>query len=109
MANSNRPPLDLNELTDSLRESSGKGINAFFPTPPPPQRDELAPVTAAHSPTQPQIATRAEPEKRKQARDRNVMTSRRHDVNYRAWKEVIEDTESHNSSLRITNEEEYAV
>jgi len=39
----------------------------------------------------------------------NVMTSSLHDVNYREWKDVIENTETHNSSLRLTNEENYAV
>jgi len=37
------------------------------------------------------------------------VTPRRQDVNYRVWREIIEETESHNSSLRITNEEKYAV
>ena len=107
MANSKRPPVDIDDLTNSLRESSGKGIGAFFPTPP--QREGPAPVDTAHFPTQPHIAPRAEPEKRKQARRDDVTTSVRHDVNYRARKEIIEETESHNSSLRITNEEKYAV
>jgi hypothetical protein len=63
MANSDRPPLDLDDSTNSLRESSGKGIGAFFPTPPPPPppRDDPAPVHTAHSPTQ--VSTRVEPEK----------------------------------------------
>lgn len=39
----------------------------------------------------------------------NVMTSSLQDVNYRDWKDVIENTETHNSSLRLTNEENYAV
>jgi hypothetical protein len=37
------------------------------------------------------------------------MTSARHDVNHRTWRDVIENTETHNSSLRITNNEKYAV
>jgi hypothetical protein len=37
------------------------------------------------------------------------MMSRRRDVNYREWREIIKETESHNSSLRITNEEKYVV
>lgn len=39
----------------------------------------------------------------------NIMTSSLHDVNYREWKDIIENTETHNSSLRLTNEENYAV
>jgi len=109
MVNSNRPPLDINDLTNSLRESSGKGIGAFFPTPPAPQQDALVPANKVHSPTQPHVAKRAETEKGQQARGHDVTTSVRHDVKYRKWREIIEETESHNSSLRITNEEKYAV
>lgn len=39
----------------------------------------------------------------------DVTTSTRHDVNLRKWRDVIEDTETHNSALRITNDERYAV
>ena len=33
------------------------------------------------------------------------MTSSFHDVNLRDWKDTIENTETHNSSLRLTTEE----
>jgi hypothetical protein len=39
----------------------------------------------------------------------DVTTSSHHDVNYRRWRDIIEDTEVHNSALRLTNEESYAV
>ena len=35
----------------------------------------------------------------------DVMTSSRHDVNPRTWRDIIENTETHNSSLRLTTEE----
>ena len=35
----------------------------------------------------------------------NVMTSSLHDVNLRVWRDTIENTETHNSSLRLTTEE----
>ena len=35
----------------------------------------------------------------------DVMTSSRHDVNHRTWRDIIENTETHNSSLRLTTEE----
>jgi hypothetical protein len=35
----------------------------------------------------------------------DVMTSSLHDVNLRAWRDIIENTETHNSSLRLTTEE----
>ena len=47
-------------------------------------------------------------EKTKKGRN-NVVTSSRHDVNYRAWRDIIENTETHNSSLRLTAEENFAV
>ena len=39
----------------------------------------------------------------------DITTSARQDVNYRAWKDVIENTETHNSALRLTREERYDV
>jgi hypothetical protein len=35
----------------------------------------------------------------------DVMTSPLHDVNLRAWRDTIENTETHNSSLRLTTDE----
>ena len=35
----------------------------------------------------------------------DVMTSSLHDVKLREWKDTIENTETHNSSLRLTTEE----
>ena len=35
----------------------------------------------------------------------DAMTSSRHDVNHRTWRDIIENTETHNSSLRLTTEE----
>src|SRR5687767_14439866 len=37
MASSKRPPLELDDLTNNLKQSSGKGVDAFFSAPPPPQ------------------------------------------------------------------------
>jgi len=39
----------------------------------------------------------------------NVTTSPLREVTFRVWKDTIENTETHNSSLRLTNEENYAV
>jgi hypothetical protein len=39
----------------------------------------------------------------------DVTTSSRQDVDYRAWRDIIEDTETRNSSLRITREEGYEI
>jgi hypothetical protein len=39
----------------------------------------------------------------------DVTTSSHHDVDYRAWRDIIENTETHNSALRLTREERYEV
>jgi hypothetical protein len=44
MANNKRPPLELDDLTNNLKQSSGKGIGVFFPPQPAPQ-EEKKPVT----------------------------------------------------------------
>src|SRR3954452_6789797 len=48
-------------------------------------------------------------EKKPEAIIDNVTTSSHHDVNFRKWRDIIEDTEVHNSALRLTNEESYAI
>src|SRR5918998_4386183 len=40
MASSKRPPLELDDLTNNLKQSSGKGVDAFFSAPPPPQAEK---------------------------------------------------------------------
>ncbi len=40
MASSKRPPLELDDLTNNLKQSSGKGVDAFFSSPPPSQEEK---------------------------------------------------------------------
>jgi hypothetical protein len=40
MASNKRPPLELDDLTNNLKQSSGKGVNAFFSAPPPSQEEK---------------------------------------------------------------------
>jgi hypothetical protein len=40
MANNKRPPLELDDLTNNLKQSSGKGVDAFFSSPPTPQEEK---------------------------------------------------------------------
>jgi hypothetical protein len=40
MANNKRPPLELDDLTNNLKQSSGKGVDAFFSAPPVPQEEK---------------------------------------------------------------------
>jgi hypothetical protein len=42
MASSKRPPLELDDLTNNLKQSSGRGVDAFFSSPPP--QEEKKPV-----------------------------------------------------------------
>jgi hypothetical protein len=40
MASNKRPPLELDDLTNNLKQSSGKGVDAFFSAPPLPQAED---------------------------------------------------------------------
>src|ERR687896_142196 len=40
MASDKRPPLEMDDLTNNLKQSSGKGVNAFFSSPPTPQAEK---------------------------------------------------------------------
>jgi hypothetical protein len=40
MASNKRPPLELDDLTNNLKQSSGKGVDAFFSSPIPPQEEK---------------------------------------------------------------------
>ena len=39
----------------------------------------------------------------------DVMTPQNDDVDYRSWRDIIENTETHNSALRLTREERYQI
>ena len=39
MASSKRPPLELDDLTNNLKQSSGRGVDAFFSSQPVPQEE----------------------------------------------------------------------
>ena len=40
MASNKRPPLELDDLTNNLKQSSGKGVDAFFSSQRPPQEEK---------------------------------------------------------------------
>jgi hypothetical protein len=40
MANNKRPPLELDDLTNNLKQSSGKGVDAFFSSQPTFQEEK---------------------------------------------------------------------
>jgi hypothetical protein len=110
MANK-RPPLEIGELTQNLKQSTGKGTDAFFPSPPPSQevqkntpRPNEAIVTRSKE-SQPVQEFPNKSDNKRISASSEVMTSLLHDVNYREWRDIIENTETHNSSLRLTTEE----
>jgi hypothetical protein len=40
MASNKRPPLELDDLTNNLKQSSGRGVDAFFSSQPPAQEEK---------------------------------------------------------------------
>jgi hypothetical protein len=67
-----------------------------------------APVPAvSHETSSPSQNTKAQADTPHAHHD--AVTSVLHDVNLRVWREIIENTETHNSALRITSEERFAV
>jgi hypothetical protein len=99
-----RPPLDIGELTQSLKASQGQGVGVFFPAAPKNTADtqERAPIKTSPVPQVPH-------ENASQKARHDVTTSPRQDIKYRAWRDIIENTETHNSALRLTREERYDV
>jgi hypothetical protein len=99
-----RPPLDIGELTQSLKASQGQGVGVFFPPPPNNTAEKKGgePIQTPHVPPAPPADD--SPEAR-----HDVTTSARQNVDYRAWKDIIENTETHNSALRLTRKERYDV
>ena len=75
MAKTNRPPLEIDDLTNNLRASSGKGIGAFFP--PSPQGEALPPAGQANSPALPGAASHRDAAQRAPHGRSDVTTPRR--------------------------------
>jgi len=99
-----RPPIELDQLSQTLKDSKGQGMGAFFPSFPPSQED----IKPSESPTPPSV-TKPVPQPVKTDVDTDVTTSARQDVPFRAWRDIIENTETRGSSLRMTNDEVFAV
>jgi hypothetical protein len=58
MASSKRPPLELDDLTDNLKQSSGKGVDAFFSVPSPREAEKKPLLREAQETTESQEETR---------------------------------------------------
>jgi len=99
-----RPPLEIKDITASLKASKGQGMGAFFPPSPSNTTDTQSAKPTEKTPL-PQVPKKAEMQKTLL----DVITSILQDVNLRAWRDTIENTQTRGSSLRLTNEEIYAV
>jgi hypothetical protein len=105
------------ELAQSVFFPKPAGEPAHKPTPaklPPLQaRPHLPPPPPANEQQPPE----GEQQKGREASRQvikadgmlDVMTLSRQDINLKAWQEMIENTETQNSALRLTSEERYAV
>ncbi len=91
-------------MTQSLKASQGQGVGVFFPPPPNNTAEKKGRERIKTSPAPP--APQADDS---HASRHDVTTSARQNVDYRAWKDLIENTETHNSALRLTRKERYDV
>lgn len=110
MAKTKRPPVDIGDVTESLKESRGQGMDVFFPTPSNEGSDSSKTITdegMTHTSTDKLDKEISNDRKKNVPSD--VVTSLLHDVlrdvNIREWRDTIENTETHNSSLRLTTQE----
>jgi hypothetical protein len=71
----------------------------------PPASDNSENNRKPKSPPSPPPSRKASEKKETKSIMTDVMTSSLHDVNLRVWRDTIENTETHNSSLRLTTEE----
>ena len=117
MAKNKRPPVDIGDVTETLKESKGQGMDVFFPTPPhniANDNKDLKPKKKTRAIKTPEDDNIFLDESKKLNEEslntlNDVMTSLLQDVNLRRWKDTIENTETRGSSLRLTNDEIYAV
>jgi hypothetical protein len=101
--------------TDGITSELAQSV--FFPKPADEQTHEQAPTElpprqarAHHSPT-PSAHEQQEISKQAVEPDGVLdgMTSARQAIKLKAWQEIIEDTQTQNSALRLTSTERYAV
>jgi hypothetical protein len=95
--------LPTDDITRELTHS------VFFQKPSPQQHENTQPSSTPA----PQAEQQSENEERirdgMNAVTHDVMTSSLQAVNLKKWQEIIENTETQNSALRLTSEERYAV
>jgi hypothetical protein len=107
-------------LPADLRDQFFKGESVFFQDQPQATRVSEQPVALASAATPPPVAQDNSPANRpplqqeeltavRQDGMSDVTTSLLQDVDLKRWREQIEDTETQNSSLRLTSEERYVI
>jgi hypothetical protein len=57
MVSNKRPPLELDDLTNNLKQSSGRGVDAFFSSQPPPQEEKKPTIQEERDAKESQEAT----------------------------------------------------
>ena len=82
--------------THAISNELAGGASLFFSKP-------SIPSPASEIP----IVTEPDPYTNKDI-NHDVVTSSSDEVDFRKWKDIIENTETHNSSLRLSNKENYA-
>ena len=90
------------------KEPHGKQAQADkkIPTPLSSEGGDTSGKNTSRSKIQPATSSRQDSKnKESKSRTTDVMTSSLHDVNMRSWRDIIENTETHNSSLRLTTGE----
>lgn len=70
MASNKRPPLEMDDITKSLKQSSGKGVDAFFSSSPTQAEEKMNEV----------VNKTPSPAIKEDTNDRDIMVSRYHDT-----------------------------
>ena len=102
----NKKKINTDDITNELQHS------AFFPaTQSPTINDKKQELTKNENDEEDTDSSslQSSSNENKQSNKNDVITSSRHDVAYREWKDIIENTETHNSALRLTNEERFDI
>jgi hypothetical protein len=97
--------------TDSITKELSQSVFFQKPAARQPQNPQEIPSDSSPSPQQREYQTVDNSSNQDVATDvmHDVMTLQISDINLKKWQEVIENTETQNSALRLTSEERYAV
>ena len=101
----NKKKINTDDITNELQHS------AFFPNPQSPttSKERSLPQNKANKEEVVSTPSQYTTHETQQPSSNNADTSSRHDVTFRTWRDIIENTETHNSALRLTNEERFDI